>query len=384
MFKPRNYNVLMLLLLLVSCLAVSVSGGEVPKATALTTPTASTHSRHTSNIKILLASKVKRITPPPAPAPTPTPVPAPAPTPTPVVSTGNTAPFSSVAGLGIYRSPSSNLVYQTTNWMAQNGSDAGLQRLIEQPVAGWFGEWSGNIQTAVDSYVSAAAASGKVPVLVAYNIPNRDCGGQSAGGATAASAYQTWISGFAAGIGSRHAIVILEPDATSSDCFDAARADMLSQAISTFAASSSATVYLDAGNAAWVSPSILSSRLQQSGISHASGFSVNVSNFQTTAASTNYGTQLSSLLGGTHFVIDTSRNGNGPTTDSQWCNPAGRAVGALPTFQTGSALVDADLWIKIPGESDGMCGPAIAGITAPAAGTWWAGYALGLVRNAGW
>jgi endoglucanase len=30
---------------------------------------------------------------------------------------------------------------------------------------------------------AAAAAKGQVPVLVAYDIPNRDCGGASAGGA---------------------------------------------------------------------------------------------------------------------------------------------------------------------------------------------------------
>jgi endoglucanase len=43
---------------------------------------------------------------------------------------------------------------------------------------------------------------------------------------------------------------------------------------------------------------------------------------------------------------------------------------------TGSALLDALLWIKAPGESDGSC----AG--GPAAGVWWPAYALGLARRA--
>ena len=49
-------------------------------------------------------------------------------------------------------------------------------------------------------------------MLVAYNIPFRDCAQFSAGGATTPAEYEAWIDGFAAGIGDREAIVILEPD----------------------------------------------------------------------------------------------------------------------------------------------------------------------------
>ena len=75
-------------------------------------------------------------------------------------------------------------------------------------------------------------------------------------------------------------------------------------------------------------------------------------------------------------VGDTSRNGLGPTADNQWCNPDGRALGDRPSTQTGLAYVDAFLWVKAPGESDGAC----AG--APAAGTWMPEYALGLAQRA--
>ena len=44
-------------------------------------------------------------------------------------------------------------------------------------------------------------------------------------------------------------------------------------------------------------------------------------------------------LGGAHFVIDTSRNGNGTpgkrVSGSNWCNPPGRALGHDPTTDTG-------------------------------------------------
>jgi endoglucanase len=84
-------------------------------------------------------------------------------------------------------------------------------------------------------------------------------------------------------------------------------------------------------------------------------------------------------VGGKHFVIDTSRNGNGPYTQGdpaqRWCNPPGRALGETPTTKTADPLVDAYLWIKRPGESDGTCKGG------PKAGEWWASYALALAEN---
>lgn len=57
-----------------------------------------------------------------------------------------------------------------------------------------------------------------------------------------------------------------------------------------------------------------------------------------------------------HFVIDTSRNSvrNALTYCSTWCNPRNTGMGVLPTVRTASpSVVDAYLWIKIPGETDG-------------------------------
>jgi endoglucanase len=118
----------------------------------------------------------------------------------------------------------------------------------------------------------------------------------------------------------------------------------------------------------------MASYLLQAGIERADGFSLNVSNFVTTRSNIIYGIRISRRVGGKHFVIDTSRNGLG--SNGEWCNPEGRAIGAWPTLSTGHELVDAFLWIKVPGESDGKCNGG------PKAGEWWADYALGLVRRA--
>jgi endoglucanase len=134
-------------------------------------------------------------------------------------------------------------------------------------------------------------------------------------------------------------------------------------------------VYIDAGNARWVGAADMAARLKSAGIGQADGFSLNVSNFITTAANVAYGEAVSARVSGKHFIIDTSRNGMGGTADGQWCNPSGQALGEMPTTRTGHRLVDAYLWIKYPGESDGPCNGG------PSAGAWWPEYALGLARQ---
>ena len=109
----------------------------------------------------------------------------------------------------------------------------------------------------------------------------------------------------------------------------------------------------------------------------ADGFAVNVANFYPTDRNAAYGNRLSAALGGKHFVIDTSRSGNGSAGADSWCNPPGRALGEAPTTETGRPGVDAYLWIKNPGESDGQCGRG-----EPPAGQFWLPYALGLAQAA--
>jgi endoglucanase len=257
-----------------------------------------------------------------------------------------------------------------------------MDKIATASQAIWFGNWNSDIAGAVGAKVAAASAAGAVPVLVAYNIPQRDCGGFSGGNTTTtADAYRSWITAYAAGIGSARAIVILEPDALAGmDCLSTAdrqlRMDLIRFAVQTLKASGNVRVYIDAGHARWHPASTMAPRLVGAGIALADGFSLNVSNFISDADNVAFGTQLSPLIGGKHFVIDASRNGLGPTADLQWCNPPGRALGRRPTLATGQALVDAYLWIKRPGESDGACNGA------PAAGVWMPEYALELARRA--
>jgi endoglucanase len=265
-------------------------------------------------------------------------------------------------------------------WRTTRPSDAlQMDKIASQPMAKWFGSWNSvsSIRSDVASAVSDITGSGTVPVFVAYNIPQRDCGGLSGSNTLTVDGYRTWIAEFARGLGQSPAVVILEPDALAGmGCLSAGdqstRVDLIKFAIGQIQANPKAKVYLDAGHARWQSPSTMASRLIAAGIDAAAGFTLNVSNFIGDSDNVQYGAKVSALVGGKHFIIDSGRNGLGPTADLQWCNPEGRALGRRPTTNTGNALVDAYLWIKTPGESDGACNGN------PASGTWMPEYALGL------
>lgn len=375
-----------------------------------------------------------------------------------------------------------------------------LERMLEVPQAVWV-ESGTPRETAkqVRKTMQDARRQRAVPVLVAYNIPFRDCAQFSAGGATTVEEYLAWIDGFASGIGRGEAIVILEPDGLGiipwytplgapgpewcqpqeADAATAAadRLFMLNQAIDRFNQQPNVRVYLDGTHTAWLSVPDMADRLIKAGVERAEGFFLNVSNYQFTPNLVQYGNWISqcityvtqvvpgnfaecanqywnggplpakiaellgewtgvaldkfgvwsdasdvpelntsginlryaNILAGavptTHFVIDTSRNAVGPwlppaydfpgefgTDPQDWCNPPGRGAGLRPTTATDSNLLDAYLWVKTPGESDGECNRSLGppgqtvdpewGQIDPRAGQWFSDQALELAELA--
>lgn len=279
--------------------------------------------------------------------------------------------------------PDANARRQADAWRTTRPNDAAALDLIAgQPQADWFGDFSGDARTAVDARVTQITTLGALPVLVVYNLPNRDCGGLSAGGAASLAAYHDWIRAFAEGIGTRRAVVILEPDAlTVLDCLSAAeqqgRFRALKDAVAVLKAKPQVAVYLAAGHSNWIAVGEIACRLNAAGVQQADGFALNDAHFRPTANELTYGRQIAPLVGDKHFVIDTSRNGVGPVDGpDSWCNPAGQGLGHRPAVVTDDPYLDAYLWIKRPGESDGACNGS------PPAGQWWPEYALGLAQRA--
>jgi endoglucanase len=356
-----------------------------------------------------------------------------------------------------------------------------IKELTETPQAVWFTKGTPkSVQQDVKNTVQRAAGKGTVPVLVAYNIPFRDCAQFSAGGATSVQDYERWIDGFAAGIGNRNAIVLLEPDGlgiipwykqfrglpleardyewcrpAEANAATAAndRFAMLNYAVDALKTHPNVVVYLDGTHSSWLGSGDAAHRLSQAGVARADGFFLNVSNYRLTEHLQKYGAWISKCLAFAtnpaswgvghfdwcasqyypanpnvfstwtltdqwyadnvesqtwwyspsllkHFVIDTSRNGQGPwqppadvyPDPQDWCNPPDRGLGVRPTADTGVALLDAYLWVKIPGESDGECtrGLGPAGTTVdpewgridPGAGQWFPEMALQLAQKA--
>ncbi|GAB3112840.1 hypothetical protein GCM10027160_15400 [Streptomyces calidiresistens] len=272
------------------------------------------------------------------------------------------------SGTTFYRDPDS----QVARWTAANQNDPRqplINRVIGQRAQGiWFSNYSPSTVTSdVRAVTGPAAAAGQVPVLVAYQMPNRDCGGASAGGAPNLAAYDTWIDRFAAGLGSAPVVVILEPDALALvDCLSSqertARYASLSRAGQVIrSANPSARVYYDAGHSSWHSPAVIAERLRAAGVvQNGNGIYSNASNYRATPDEVAFTKNVLNQLGGSNLgaIIDTSRNGLGPTADSEWCDPRGRGVGIAPTANTGDRQIHAYFWIKPPGELDGCAGPA--------------------------
>jgi len=366
----------------------------------------------------------------------------------------------------LYVDPGSSTAQAAAQLDGQAKADA--LALSKVPSATWFTDGSpADAERKARDLVRRAAAAGATPVLVAYNIPFRDCALYSAGGAANGEAYIAWIKGFAAGIGDNRAIVALEPDSLGvipwhrtldgklESCqpkgvdpatIAEARMAQLRAAVDVLSALPNVRIYLDGTGSSWLSPGEAASRLARADVAKAAGFFLNVSNFESDARVVRYAHWLSDCLALTtagdispkdcpsqyapamfddvatwrrtdeaydrlfqqaglrrdpykqkHAIIDTSRNGvgswkppRGKFRDAEmWCNPPARGLGRRPTLDTGDRYLDAFLWIKTPGESDGRClrgtdGPADPerNMIDPAAGQWFPEQARELIEAA--
>ncbi|HEX3806435.1 MAG TPA: glycoside hydrolase family 6 protein [Gaiellaceae bacterium] len=417
--------------------------------------------------------------------------------------------------------PSSGAVKQGLQLLATGkAKDAlSLAKMEATPQAVWLtGGTPAQVRQQVKETMLEAALERAVPVFVVYNVPFRDCGQYSSGGASDTASYEAWIDGVAAGIGSSQAVVLVEPDGlgiipyntdingNAESCkpdltgtgltpaqANAARYTQVNYAVTKLEQQPSTSVYLDATNSAWLSVGDIAQRLVRAGVQQAQGFVDNVSNYQYTGNSTYFSTWVSDCItyatsinpgdffdcpnqywnGGppdwvgvaltpyavwsdtateqdlstagidaryagmlgstaatTHFVIDTSRNGQGPDDMSayaaapygqsastvsvleagNWCNNPLAGLGNRPSSTTGVPLLDAYLWVKTPGQSDGQCDAAggvrawdysaytqpgwpttaaaqalfdpLWGQVSPAAGAWFGSMALALLHNA--
>ncbi|EPQ44840.1 endoglucanase A precursor [Mycobacterium pseudoshottsii JCM 15466] len=289
-----------------------------------------------------------------------------------------------LAGQPFYVDPGSAAMVAARN---ANPPSPELNAIANTPQSYWLDQAfpASTVGGTVARQTGAAQAAGAMPILTLYGIPHRDCGSYASGGFATGADYRAWIDAISSGLGSAPAAIIVEPDALAmADCLSAdqrqERFDLVRYAVNTLTRDPAAAVYVDGGHSRWVSAEEMAARLNQVDVGHARGFSLNISNFYTTDEEIGYGEAISGMTNGSHYVIDTGRNGVGPAPESplNWCNPDGRALGVAPTTATAGAHADAYLWIKRPGESDGSCDRG-----EPQAGHFVSQYAIDLAHNAG-
>ena len=130
-----------------------------------------------------------------------------------------TAPAADSAfGSRLYVDPTSDarLVADRLAASGDTARAALIEQIASQPTAVWLGDWYGPdlLNSVIQRHLRAASAQGATPVFVTYAIPDRDCGGYSAGGFTP-DQYLDWNRRIAAALAGSRAVVLIEPDSLS-------------------------------------------------------------------------------------------------------------------------------------------------------------------------
>ncbi|CAI5729286.1 unnamed protein product [Hyaloperonospora brassicae] len=238
--------------------------------------------------------------------------------------------------------------------------------------------------TMLASLMSKCSEDSRMTIAV-YGIPNKDCnaGLSSSGSVKSTSDYQSFLTGLTAAVGNRKVLYIVEPDAVGllaeeGGCGKSAGyLENLKIAIAALSANANAQLYLDVGY--W----LLADTTKATGVATVvkelsasggvKGITINTSNYRPTDECTAYCTNFQTAMGSTDMscIIDTSRNYNKLATPD-WCNVKSAGIGKPPTSETGIPNVDYFMWVKPPGESDGVCtdtahsGESLSGVTAGA------------------
>ncbi|KAJ3046577.1 hypothetical protein HK097_000725 [Rhizophlyctis rosea] len=276
-----------------------------------------------------------------------------------------------------------------------------------------------------------------VPIII-YNLPERDCSAMASAGELFLNQdghrkyreeYIDVIKRHIAKYPNLRFALIIEPDSLPNiatnmavpKCAGAQDAYIsgIAYAIRAFQANNIA-IYLDIGHGNWlnwgeesrlngIAPYVNATRLAAPATYR--GFASGVSNYRPlwdpTGAGrdeTTFATEMGKVAEEaglpSKWIIDTSRNGVYPPHEGYlehggWCNVRGAGMGPRPGLFSNSSLpnIDALVWAKTPGESDGTadrsaerfdenCVGPQAMLNAPEAGAWFQEQFVMLVRNA--
>jgi len=291
-------------------------------------------------------------------------------------------------------------------------------------------------------------------VFVIYDLPNRDCAAAASNGeilcadSTCTQGLNTYKNSYINPIvsifskyTSQPIVAIIEPDSLPNlatnlgiaKCQEAENAYIngVAYAVNKLSAQSNIYIYMDAAHGGWLGwPNNLQAAAQiylqvlnlAGGPNLIRGFATNTANYQplgslsSTADPCNLKSQYNNAIneviyvnlfsqelatvGITNkgYIIDTSRDGviSERKNCSNWCNINGAGFGVRPIATPsglGIGILDALVWVKTPGESDGTsdktsprfdyhCASSDSFTPAPEAGQWFPQYFIMLAQNA--
>jgi endoglucanase len=271
-----------------------------------------------------------------------------------------------------------------------------IYNIASHPQFKWFGRWDvrkyGSAGRSIRQYLervekTTPGAVGQVATF--FHQGDRCSPTYTGGGAAGDRLYRRTIRSFARGVGSHRVVIAFEPDSLGTvDCLAKsrrrARLRTLAYGVEQLSRLPNATVYLDAGASDWEPVARTVRKLRAIGVSRVRGFMLNATHMDWTANAIRYGRAISRRIGGKHFIVNTSDNGNGPLHRhvggrriTIWCNPPNSALGTPATTSTADPLADAYFWVNRPGTSHGSCngGPLPVG-------SWWEARALARARRA--
>lgn len=359
-------------------------------------------------------------------------------------ATGRPAPAQNpFAGADFYRNPEYAVKVASTKT-----SDPAIQAMLDKMKQYPTGLWLDRIEalSQLPKWLDDAEAQSTkakrpvVPVIVVYDLPNRDCSAKASSGELdvengGEARYRSdFIDPIAAELRQHPQLriaVVLEPDSlpnvvTNTAIEKCGKSALIYQHSVAYAIAElslpNVYLYVDAAHAGWLGwtgnrsgfAKVMKEVLDLAGgPDRIRGFATNTSNYN--ALDGDWGLKLEPStptpseyayvkalaesmaeqgIENKGYLIDTARNGvaEARTKWGNWCNIAKAGIGERPKAAP-RPLLDAYFWVKPPGESDGVADPSATRFDencrspdargdAPEAGQWFPAHLIDMVKAA--
>ncbi|KAG9044283.1 Beta-glucosidase cel3A [Tulasnella sp. UAMH 9824] len=341
--------------------------------------------------------------------------------------------------LGVFNSP---YYVAEVNAAIANMSSSTLKskaaNLAKIPNFTWL-DTADKVPTLTTYLADAQSQSSKSIVqIVIYDLPDRDCHAKASNGEyhiadNGVANYKAYIDSISSAVSAYpgvRVVAVVEPDSlanlvtnmSDSHCANAHDAYLqCTTYVLQKLTQCNIWLYLDAGHAGWLgwasnqdpAAQLFAQVYKSATPNRVRGLATNVANYNALHAATpdpitqgdpctdelSYvqalGPKLTAQGFPAHFIIDQGRSGQQNLRQQwgDWCNIKGAGFGLHPTTSTPDSSIDAIVWVKPGGESDGTsdssssrydstCSLSDAKQPAPEAGTWFEAYFEDLLTNA--